>query len=505
MQGIEQRFKTMAMLLALVAAPALAADVPVPADAATEVVEVTPAQTARMQARLNFAISPDASADRTTSAAAFDALLGDPSFPELPLEAQALIYSLAGTAALDWQDQARARDMYLQAITANSNDSEDWSNLSWVEYRLHEYDAAGAHMAELARRWPEVLDGLHDSFLYGLLAKLDGTSPARLDLLQSLASAGWGAADLRADHLWLDLALLRVQRGEHDLARAAIEQIAAPNELVQLRSDRRFDGLFDLQSPRFDVALVARQRLERLSTLAAASPLDLELADDVARALRVVGEFERSVSLVEATLQLDAKDFIHPEAKVWLLNSKAMALEGLGRFDEALAVMQLASTLAEDGSVNVSQSINLGEMHCARGNWRKALAALEGVGEVSDYGRMAVHSVRHCARLRQGDRAGADESFDYLQEHRALSTTLYLKALLHEERMDDAAASLIGALDSGKERAETLGMVQDYLRTRLPAEAEAIEARRRALLLRDDVGAAIERVGRRQHYGIHEP
>ncbi len=71
--------------------------------------------------------------------------------------------------------------------------------------------------------------------------------------------------------------------------------------------------------------------------------------------------------------------------------------------------------------------------------------------------------------------------------------------------MDDAAAALIGALDSGKERAETLGMVQDYLRTRLPAEAEAIEARRRALLLRDDVGAAIEWVGRRQHYGIHEP
>ncbi len=153
----------------------------------------------------------------------------------------------------------------------------------------------------------------------------------------------------------------------------------------------------------------------------------------------------------------------------------------------------------------MSQLINVGEMQCGRGNWRQALAALEGVGDVSDHGAMAVHSVQHCARLQQGDRAGADESFDYLQEHRALSTTLYLKALLREKRMDDAAAALIGALDCEKERAEALGMVQDCLTPRFPPEADAIEARRRALLLRDDVGAAIDRVGRRQHYEILEP
>ena len=122
----------------------------------------------------------------------------------------------------------------------------------------------------------------------------------RLDLLQSMAASGWKQGGAGADVLWFELALLRTQRGEGDLARTAIDRINAPFELIQLRSDRRFDGLYDPQSPRFDVARVAKERVDRLAARSAAAPDDLERLVDVTGALQVVGEYGRIVELVDA-------------------------------------------------------------------------------------------------------------------------------------------------------------------------------------------------------------
>jgi len=503
MRGRYIGWRTAAFLLALAIAPAWAADTTVAADHGNDTIAAERAQ--RLQDLVDQAFGPEAATDQSKADAGFQKLVEDPAFAQLPQDAQAAVYELAGDAALQREALARARDLYLQAITLNSTDSDAWANLSWAEYRLQEHDAAGAHMAELARRWPGALDGLHDSFLYGLLDALPPTAPVRLDLLQSMASSGWKQDGAGADVLWFELALLRTQRGEGDLARTAIERIGAPHELIQLRSDRRFDGLYDPQSPRFDVARVAKERVDRLAARSAAAPDDLERLVDLTGALQVVGEYGRIVELVETTLQRDPEQFVSPEYKVWLLNGKSNALGQLGRWDDGLATMRLASTLAEEGNSNVSQKINLGEMYCARGDGKQALAVLAGVGEMSDYGQMALQSVQHCARLLQGDRAGADKAMAYLEEHQSLSTPLYLTALLREGRMDAAAEALIAALASEKERASVLVTVQDYVPPRLlPAEEENY-ARWDMLMQREDVRTAIERVGRRQRYDIHQP
>ncbi len=503
MWGMYRGLRTAALLLALAVVPAWAADDDAAADHGNDTIAAERAE--RLQGLANQAFGPEAATDQSKADAAFQKLVDDPAFVQLPQEAQAAVYGLAGDAALQRKAHARARDLYLQAITANSTNSDAWANLSWAEYQLQEHDAAGAHMAELARRWPEALDGLHDSFLYGLLDALQPTAPVRLDLLQSLASSGWKQEGAGADMLWFELALLRVQRGEGDLARIAIDRISAPYELIQLRSDRRFDGLYDTRSPRFDVARVAKERVDRLAARSAAAPDDLERLLDVTGALRVVGEHGRIVEVVDTILQRDSKQFASPESKVWLLNSKSNALGQLGRWDDSLATMRLASTLAEEGNSNVSQKINLGEMYCARGNGKQALAVLAGVGDMSDYGQMALQSVQHCARLLQGDRTGADKAMAYLEKHRSLSTPLYLSALLREGRMDAAAEALVAALASEEERAAVLVMVQDYLPPRLlPAEEESY-ARWDVLMQREDVRTAIEQVGRRQYYDIHQP
>jgi tetratricopeptide (TPR) repeat protein len=506
MQGIGQGWiATGLVLITLMAVPALAVEPAWPAVAGDDATGLDATTANRLQALLEQSVNFAKAENWPGVAAAYDALIADPAFPRIPLEARRTIYSSAAGVALDRQDNARSRDLYLQAITANSTDKDDWANLAWVEFVLGENDAAAAHLAEYARRWPDALDELDDAFVFQLLGALDDDAPPRLDLLQSLASADWDRRGLGADYFWFDLALRRVQRGERDLASAAIQRIDTPRELVQLRSDRRFDGLFDPQSPRFDVALAAQRRLDRLDALLAKDPHNLELVTEVASALRIVGGFDRIVALVDTTLRDDPADFTYPENRVWLLNNKATALQQLGQFKEAVALMQHASEMSERESGNVSQSINLGDMRCGMGNWQGALAAIKELENMSDYGQVAMQSVVHCARLQQGDREGAREALAYLRAHRSLSSALYLTALLRESRLDDAAVALIEALDSPQERADALVMVQDFKPERsLPADV-ANEKRWKALMRREDVRAAIDRVGRSQHYDIQQP
>jgi tetratricopeptide (TPR) repeat protein len=493
------------MLLALISVPALAAEPAFSADTSGDATRLDTATAERLQALADRAVELDEAGDLPGVAAAYAALIADPALPQVPLELRRMIYSRAAAVARERGDKPKSRDLYLQAITANSNDKDDWASLAWLEFILGENDAAAAHLAEYARRWPTALDELDDAFLFQLLGALDDDASPRLDLLQSLASANWDRRGLGADYLWFELALRRVQRGERDLARAAIQRIGTPRELVQLRSDRRFDGLFDPQSAQFDVALAAQRRLDRLETLLAKDPHNLELAAEVTSALGTVGGFDRIMALVDATLRGDPADFSHAENRVWLLNSKALALQQLGRFDEAVAQMRRASGMSEGGGGNVSQAINLGEMHCGIGEWKRALAAVKGLQNMSDYGQVALQSVVHCARLQQGDRAGARQALEYLHEHRGLSTSLYVTALLRESRLDDAAAALVEALDSSRERADALVLVQDFKPQRsLPADV-ANEERWEALMLRGDVLAAIDRVGRHQRYDIQQP
>lgn len=506
MQGIGRGWIAMWLLLiALTAGPALAVEPVLPAATDDDATGLDATTANRLHALVEQSVEFAKAENWPGVATAYDALIADPAFPRIPLEARRTIYSNAARVALDRRDNARSRDLYLQAITANSADKDDWANLAWVEFVLGENDAAAAHLSEYARRWPDALDELDDAFVFQLLGALDDDAPPRLDLLQSLASANWNRRGLGADYFWFELALRRVQRGERDLARAAIQRIGTPRELVQLRSDRRFDGLFDPQSEQFDVALAAQRRLDRLDALLAKDPHNLELATEVASALGTVGGFDRIVALVDAILRGDPADSTYPENRVWLLNNKAAALQQLGRSKEAIALMQRASGMSEGESGNVSQSINLGDMRCGMGDWRGALAAVKELENMSDYGQVAMHSVVHCARLQQGDREGARTALAYLRAHRSLSSSLYLTALLRESRLDDAAVALIEMLDSPQERADALVMVQDFKPERpLPADA-ANRERWETLMRREDVRAAIDRVGRSRYYDIQQP
>lgn len=203
MQGIDREWiATAVVLLAFMAVPALAAEPTLSVDTGSDTTRLDTATAERLQALADRAVELDKGGDLPGVAAAYDALIADPAFPQVPLELRRMVYSRAAAVALERGDKPKSRDLYLQAITANSADRDDWVSLAWVEYVLGENDAAAAHLAEYARRWPEALDELDDVVLFQLLGALDDDASPRLDLLQSLASAGWNRRGLGADYLW---------------------------------------------------------------------------------------------------------------------------------------------------------------------------------------------------------------------------------------------------------------------------------------------------------------
>ena len=161
----------------------------------------------------------------------------------------------------------------------------------------------------------------------------------------------------------------------------------------------------------------------------------------------------------------------------------------------------------EDGSINVSQAINLGWHYVDYGKPENALKALDGIDwahSLSPYGRMQLQYVRYRAYLQLGNAQEADNVLAYLREHRDDAEDTWQLAMLDAGDFDGAAALLIARLRDPEKRYEALGEVQEYLPLpRLPKQAEAL-ARWEKLVTRDDVAAAINEVGRREKAPMYD-
>ena len=444
------------------------------------------------------------SADR-----ALAAVIAHPMFATLADVEQRGTLSAAAWAAVRIDQLDRARSLYLRATEIDSGDPDDWYRLSLLEYDLGQFDASATALTRLAEGWPELLVNADVDHIYRLLHKTDPVSKARLELLQSLFDANWNSKTDNDSGIWYELALLRIERGEVDAARAAIKRVNAPMQLVRLRSDKRFDTIVSADSWTFNVELAARRRVENLQQRFSLDPHKLDTQVQLSYAMLTAGMHQEIIELADgavaaiANASIDASPFADIENQVWLMNNRAIALRRLGRVDEALVELVRASQLTEAGQINVSQALNLGQFYCSLGRPDDALAAIATVGEMSGYGRMVQASVEQCAALQKGDQERATRALDYIRTHRKDSQIQLLGALLEAGHLDDAAITLIEVLSSPFDRAEVLEWLQDYRRPEsLPGDVQA-RARREALLARADVQGAVARFGRIDQYDIY--
>lgn len=460
----------------------------------------------RVDAAIATANAADGSAAGPATAALME-LAGDPLFDEMNNPSRHQLLASAALATWRQGDPEGARDLLLRAIRIDGNDPDGWYRLGLLEYELGDRARATRYLTALVRRWPGVANNLHHGVLIDLIFRGEPGNPLRTPLLEALLDAGWDHRGNGVDQAWRELALDQLAAGRLDAAAATVARIGDPLVIIGVRSDKRFDAIpasvTALPSPRD----AAERRVEVLRTLTTAEPRRIDLAATYGTALLVAGRHDEAIAASDATLAAiaaapDPTAFESIEERAWVMNNRAIALRRLGRIDEAVAEIERASRIDESSGGNVSQVLNLAALHCHLGRPAQAQQAVQRLGrDTSGYGRMVLAGVQHCAALQRGDPAGARRAMDYLLSHRRDGDAVLLEATLRAGRLDDAARILIDQLEQPHDRADALEFVQAFRRGPELAGNRGLRAAHQALLARDDVRAALDRVGR---VGVHD-
>lgn len=462
-----------------------------------------------MRAAIRDAQSLYDKGDRAGAARMLDPVTRDPGFDALPAADRRLAWAVLARVDMSARRYDRASERLRHAIAADDGDPNVWYWLAISEHNRSRHEAAAASFTELAERWPEVLVNIDASEVYRLQARLPDGSREKLDFLQTLFDAKWDDPGGDASFLWRQLALMRLERGEVDAARAVTRRIVHPGIIIAMRSDKRFDPLVDRGAWAFNPERAAERAIEVLRAKVDGRPDDLDAKVQLTYALLDAGDHAGTIRLADAALATTSPeredDGTRSEAQAWLLNNRAVALYRLGRTQEALADMERARRQPKTRGPNINQTLNLGELHCASGraeDARRMADAIEG-GAVSDYGRMFQARVRLCAAWLLQDAKGMQRAFETIRKGRTHGESIHLDALMMLGRLDEAAQALIALLDSPKERADILRALQQYREVEPTPTLARLRAQRDALLARDDVKAAIERVGRRERYDLY--
>jgi hypothetical protein len=276
-----------------------------------------------------------------------------------------------------------------------------------------------------------------------------------------------------------------------------------------MRSDRRFDAIVATRPERFDVDSAARQELPFAQALSDANPQLLDLKIDVVVSLQRLRDYGAMLAAADdlkteiASTNFPRRLYTDYDDKYrWLLTERAMALERVGRADEAVQELQTASRLSEEGARNVSQSIDLSALLCRLNRPQEALAAIADVGPVSEYGSAEIEVVRLKAALQLKDESQATKSLESLQSMRTTQPEKYELGLVLAGQMDRAAQSLMVRLRDPSKRQDALELVQNF--PPLPSgefEQDNDEAWR-LLVARADVQSVINEVGRAGSYHL---
>lgn len=427
-------------------------------------------------------------------------------FGKLDIVDRRATWSRAGWMAVRTNDLRQAHTWLLRALQAGSDNIDDYYLIAQIAAELGHAGAAAGYLTALAERWPARLDDLDAGVTFAITHEAPEANGVERRLLEALFASGWDNRGMGVGKLWYRLACLRLAAGDTQGIPEAIRRTDAPEALVSFRTDRRFDPWMERHAAGMDVARAAHLRVARLQDLVERRPDLLEARMELGYALLSVGRHDEVIALSDRTLaQIRAAPPGEPvfgdmRYEVWILDNRAHALARMERWDEAVAELERAALMEEQG-----QSLNLAQLLCDLGRTREAAAALAIPARATSHGKRRAASIRHCIALQEGDRAAARKAFGDIRRYREESTTSWIDALLRAGRARDAARVLRKALaDEGRGNA-MLSSLQIY-RTppRLPANQALFEGWR-ALAQRQDIKLAAERVGRIETFDIYEP
>ncbi|HET6554601.1 MAG TPA: hypothetical protein VFG49_13825 [Dyella sp.] len=435
---------------------------------------------------------------------ALDRVMHVAQFERLPEKVRFSALVLAGGIAEDEEKPREAHDLLVRASAFAESDLFVWSNRLITAYTIQDYRDSARCVITIARRWPDKLDTFHERAFIIVGRELDASADQELqrDYLQALFDAGWKTSEGEPSEFWRRLASLWLRAGNTQKAVAAAARIQSARVVLAMRVDKQFDVLTRSNPGSYDVDRAVAREIEDAREQIKASPDRLAPVVRLQGLLLSVQHYDEVIALAD-DVQAKTRDGQGPslykdfdEKYIWLLDERSRALARLGRWDEAVRQWEVAARRPEQGGMNVSQIINLGQLYADLRRPREALDTVQELGNVSDYGRMQLEIVRLQAAIVQQDQVAIATHMDYMREHRNDAIATWQAALLQTGDMDGAATLLIERLGSEAWRSDALSEMQQYAPIQTtPMDAERMK-RWRAVIARPDVQKALAKVGR---------
>ncbi len=427
-------------------------------------------------------------------------VLESPTFEALASGERHAALTAAGFAAQQLDRLPQATPVLRRATEMTEATLFDWYLLLRSIWSAEDGSERVRILAGIARRWPESVPPLSDDAMFKVVRDARERPPAaRLELFDALFSAGWKTSTgVEPSWVWKDLALLLLEPGKQQRAIEVARHVTSAAVLISFHADSRFDALVNAEPAQFDVDAAHVREVAAFRAAVQKSPRSLRTLLPLLDALRAERRFDDVVEMTNAVLQRAADEgaFSDADLLVWIRNGRANALEGLGRWDEAVEELRRASVIKEDGRPNVSQTLNLASLYVKLDRPTEALTAVEHLGAMANYGRMVLESVRHKAGQELGDTVAAARALSFMREHKADAPILFLNALVMRGEIDEASAELRSQLASPTLRSELLTELQGYPPLPKTPRMKQWQAQWSAFVHRPEITDAIAEVGR---------
>jgi hypothetical protein len=430
-------------------------------------------------------------------------------FDGLPEEVRYQAIFLASLVAWETNKYDKAHGLAVRASRFPEADNTVWMIRFSSAFTIKNFGDAAHSLTMFTQRWPaklgDVVPGAVMQLHYRLkLAHEDETDRLMLD---ELFDAGWKNNGVEPGSLWRDLALLHLQRGELARATKAALRVTSGQVALSMRVDKRFDAITLAHPDAFDVDRLVAAEITEAKARIAAHPDQLEPVTDLQELYLLTGRYPEVLSISNAAVAHAEKregkaysDF--GDRYNWILDNRSRAFKRQGQWDKAVATEVLAARLPEHGGINVSQSINLGELYAELDQPDDAANAIVQLGDLSPIGRMQLEGVKLRIAVDRHDEQAASAALAYLRAHQAEEPETLQDALLLRGQLDEAAALLIERLEKPEWRTDALVDMQQYADVARTPMEKTIFDRWNTVVARPDVQAAVRKVGRVEKFDL---
>jgi tetratricopeptide (TPR) repeat protein len=310
------------------------------------------------------------------------------------------------------------------------------------------------------------------------------------------------------ESLWLQLALLAAERGNLELAGRVIGHLTNPNFLIAVKADRLFDSIVEANPQAFEIRSALDRYIEDLRKQVEGRPKGLRIRLQLIDALLWANEFDEALQLSDdlaarmSQSSASAPSFDDPESALWILDSRAKALAGLGRREDAIEELERGRRPPGSQYAIADLTINLAALLCGFGRPEEALRVLEEPIWVSPFGMMNVHLLRHWAALQMRDAKGTATAMSYLEQHVRDDYSGVQVALAAAGRFDEAVMLLQYRLSNGSLRTGALMQLLRFDIRSMSPEGKRRELAWRAFADRPEVRAALAPYGDIEYFPI---